>query len=148
MSIPQACCVQKPSTIIFRMQFSDSWGLYSNQKLGELPGFQGKLSSVSETISYHIHPFISQAKFNDSNQEAAGTIAGVRAFILPQPVVEMSVLFSWKQQTRGEMHLSYGLSEAGLEDLQRFVPQLSYDPHQKNSYQLRLLSASNGGSHH
>lgn len=46
------------------------------------------------------------------------------------------------------MHLSYGLSEAGLEDLQRFVPELSYDPRQKNSYQLRLLSASNGGSHH
>lgn len=144
MSIPQACRIQKLSTIIFRMQFSDSWGLYSNQKLGELPGFQGKLSSVSETISYHIHPFTSQTKFNDSNQEAAG----VRAFILPQPVVEMSVLFSWKQQTRDEMHLSYGLSEAGLEDLQRFVPELSYDPHQKNSYQLRLLSASNGGSHH
>lgn len=129
MSIPEACCNQKFSTIIWRMQFNDSWGLYSNQELGELPGFQGKLSSVSETISYHIHPFISQAKLNDSNQEAAGTIAGVTAFILPQAVVEMSVPFSWKHQIRDEMHLFYGLSEAGLEDLQRSVPELSYDPH-------------------
>lgn len=111
------------------MQYNDSWGLYSNQELGEVPGFQGRLSSVSETISYHVHPFLAQAKFSDLNQEAAGTIAGVTAFILPQPVVEMSVLLSWKHQTRDEKHLFCGLSEAGLEDLQRSVPELSYDLH-------------------
>lgn len=131
------------STIILRMQFNDFWVLYSNQELGELSGFQGKLSTVSENRSYRIHPFISQAKLNDSNQEAAGTITGVTAFILPQPEVEMSVLLSWKHQTREEMHLFYGLSEVQLEELQRSVPELSYDRHKKNSYQLRLLSVSN-----
>ena len=74
-------------------------------------------------LSFHI-----SGKANNSNQEAAGTIAGVTAFTLPHLAAQMSVLFSWKHQTRDEMHLFYGLSEAGLQDLQRSVPELSYDP--------------------
>ena len=60
------------------------------------------------------------------------------AFILPQPVAAMPVLFSWKHQTRDEMHLFYGLSEAGLKDLQRSVPELSYDPHEKKFIPIKI----------
>lgn len=59
------------------MQFNGSWRLYSNQELWEL---QGKLSSISETINY-ILSYLRQS--SDSNQEDAGTTAGVRAFIPP-----------------------------------------------------------------
>lgn len=125
------------------MQFNDSQGLFSNQELGELPSFQGKRSSISETVSYPIYPFTSRAKLRDAHREAAGTIAGVTAFLPAQHAVEISVVFA-----RDEMHLFYSPSEAGVEDHQRSVPELTYDPHLKNPYLLGFLSASNRDAHH
>lgn len=77
---------------------------YSNQELEEIPNFQGKLSSTSAVMKY-ILPYL--RKSSDSNHEAAGTIAGVTAFIISlefydarieiRPVEEVSVPYGWKQ---------------------------------------------------
>lgn len=47
--------------------------------MGEIPNFQGKLSSSSAAMKYTL-PYL--RKGSDSNHEAAGTIAGVTAFII------------------------------------------------------------------